>query len=210
MSFIKDLIVAVAAIVTSTVAVVTATVAWKGLSRWKHEQAGKVHFEVARQLARATYRLRDAMNDARNSFTSAAEFPPDYDAMNDMGEEKAKAWAHVFTNRFAPLREAVSELQTMGLEAEVLWGDEVKQKVTALVQCVGLLRFAMQENVFYIAMSEEKRARYEKIYGKYEEMVHGSTDVEEDKGEFTERVRKALGDMQALLKAHLVKFRLEG
>jgi hypothetical protein len=203
MSFISDFTVAVAAIVT-------ATAAWKGLSSWKLEQAGKVHFEVARQLARATYRLRNAMNDARAVFTSAAEFPEGYNSVNRTDREEAEAWAHIFKNRFTPLREVALELQTVGLEAEVLWGEEVKQKVAALLRCVSLLRAGMERRIRQLASGDPRRPDQLEAYTKTEDIVFGSTEFADIENPFTDQVRVALGDMQDFLKAHLTKFRLDG
>jgi hypothetical protein len=203
MSFLKDLIVALAAIVT-------ASAAWKGLNRWKLEQTGKVHFEVARQLARATYKFRNAMNDARSVFTSGAEFPEGYSQADHTHEQEAEAWAHVFNNRFNPLRDAALELQTIGLEAEVLWGDDVKQKVGALLQTVGMLRGSMEEYVRRIARRNQIGPENVDRYLRVDDRVFGSTEFTDVENEFTEQVKTALSNMQDLLKAHLAKFRLDG
>ncbi|WP_250633506.1 hypothetical protein [Pinirhizobacter soli] len=187
--------------------IATATVAWKGLNRWKLEQAGKVGFDVARQLARATYRVRNTFNEARSPFVSAGEFPEGYNPMEKTDDKETKAWTHVLNKRFTPLREAALELQAVGLEAEVLWGDEVKTKISEITKCVTLLRFGMQEYVERIAIGKEERAERKSGYSKYADMVFCSTDDPTDvENELTERLKKALGEMQELLKTHLTKF----
>jgi hypothetical protein len=150
------------------------------------------------------------MNDARAVFTSAAEFPDGYSPANHTDQQEAEAWAHVFNNRFTPLREVALELQTVGLEAEVLWGEEVKQKVAALLRCVNLLRIGMERRIRQLAAGDQRKPDQSEAYNRTDDVVFGSTEFADSENPFTDQVRTALGDMQDFLKAHLAKFRLEG
>lgn len=68
---IKDVLVGLAAAITAGVAIV-------GITSWQRELRGKAEFRVARTLMRATYGLRDAVQDCRAPFISGAEFPSGY------------------------------------------------------------------------------------------------------------------------------------
>src|SRR5260370_33027340 len=92
-TIIKDVAVAIAAAVTATVAV-------KGLSSWNRELKGKANFDVARALAKATYKLRDDIKNCRSPFLSVREFPNDYGSHQggDTDRPEAAAVAHVYSN----------------------------------------------------------------------------------------------------------------
>lgn len=121
----KDFVVALAAIVTAAVAVV-------GLRKWRKELRGKAHFDAARGLIRATYKLRDELRNSRAPLVRAAEFPQNYPPQPPNHRAEAEAWAHVYSKRFTPVREALQEFDSQGLEAEALWGNEVRNSIDRL------------------------------------------------------------------------------
>lgn len=113
---------------------VTAYVAWHGLERWRAELAGKASFETARALIRATYKLRDEIHYCRSPFISASEFPEDY--RGNLGRENPRqegdAYVHVYSRRWEPVGEAIQQFDAATLEAEALWGREIKEKAEEL------------------------------------------------------------------------------
>lgn len=145
---VKDVIVALAAIVAAVVAVV-------GVKQWRQELRGKAHFDAARNLIRAAYRLRDELRKCRAPLVRASEFPVWYwsDAPNNRTE--AEAYAHVYENRFGPVREALRDFEAQALEAETLWGAKVGNPIEHLKGCVTTLWTAME------AAIDDKRAKGE-------------------------------------------------
>lgn len=79
----KDICLASAAIITTTVAIF-------GLRSWSKEIRGKADFDVARGLIRATYKLRDEISYSRSPFTSANEFPSGYDPLNKTSSKESE------------------------------------------------------------------------------------------------------------------------
>lgn len=65
-SFLKDVIVAGAAIFTARVAVI-------GLQKWRAEESGKADFDLARRVGKATFRFRDVLQDARSPTSPRSE-----------------------------------------------------------------------------------------------------------------------------------------
>ena len=137
-ALIKDATIAIAAAVTATVAVI-------GLSNWNRELRGKATFEIARALAKATYKLRDEIKNCRTAFLSASEFPRGYGSRSDQTSyhEEADALAHVYSNRWKFVWDALQEFDTNTLEAEAIWGKEIRTNTDALRQCVRELRAAI-------------------------------------------------------------------
>ena len=136
----KDALIAIAAAVTATVAVI-------GLSNWNRELKGKATFEVARGLAKATYNLREEIENCGAPFIAANEFPEGYDVLGLQGKvpdhEEANVIAHAYGNRWKPVGEALQEFDANTLEAEAIWGGEIRTKTEALRQCVRELNTAI-------------------------------------------------------------------
>jgi hypothetical protein len=137
-TLIKDAAVAGAAAVTATVAVI-------GLTNWNRELRGKATFDVARALAKSTYKLRDEVRNCRSPFLAASEFPEGYGGHSGQTShrEEAAAYAHVYDSRWKFVWEALQEFDTNTLEAEAIWGSEIRTKTDALRHCVSELRVAI-------------------------------------------------------------------
>ncbi|WP_421238908.1 hypothetical protein [Aeromonas enteropelogenes] len=136
-SITKDIVLALCGVGTFSLAVY-------GVKNWARELKGKTEFEVSRQFIRAVYKFRDEIEYSRSPMTLANEYPLEYDPMNKNEKYQAEAWAHVFSNRWKPVVNAVLELDAQALEAEALWGTEVKQLVNDLRRNAQLLRVGMQ------------------------------------------------------------------
>lgn len=100
---------------------------------------GKTDFEVARALARATYKVRDELAACRSPLIRSTEYPANYNppapnqAPNPTAE--ANALAHVYNNRWKPVTDALREFDAQRLEAEALWGAEIRKDAEALHKC---------------------------------------------------------------------------
>ncbi|MCE5233220.1 MAG: hypothetical protein ABFC67_00010 [Mizugakiibacter sp.] len=118
---IKDSVLALSAAVTAGVAVF-------GVNKWRQELNGKARFEAARALAKAAYNLRDQIHGARSPLITPDEFPSGYSQkQRPSNGEKRDAYAHLYSNRWKPVRAAVAEFEVQALEAEALWGASVRQ-----------------------------------------------------------------------------------
>jgi hypothetical protein len=128
---IKDIALAFAGVITAAVAV-------KGLGTWNRQLRGTVQFEVARSVARAAYKLRDALRACRSPWISGHEFPEEYHqgGMKKTPEQEAAGYAHVYSKRWAPVWDALQELDASTLEAEALWGAPIRQATDLLRKVV--------------------------------------------------------------------------
>jgi hypothetical protein len=129
------LIAAVKDIAVAAAAVVTAVVAVQGINKWRGEMAGTNEYDVARNLIRAAYRLRDEIRFARAPMIWGHEFK---------GTEGVEGYRNVYSARFAPVAKAVEEFDTCTLEAEALWGSEIRAVTNPLRFCVGELQTAIE------------------------------------------------------------------
>jgi hypothetical protein len=134
----KDILIGLAAIITAIVAAI-------GLKNWRRELKGKAEFEIARGLMRTTYKLRDELQNCRSPFISFNEYPEGYKGplSGSSPEEDAKALEYVYKNRWKPVRDVLHEFETFALEAEALWGKEVRSQTNEFLQCVRKLSNAI-------------------------------------------------------------------
>lgn len=130
----KDIVLAIAGIVTAVVAVL-------GLKTWSRQLRGTADFEVARKLAKATYKLRDEIQIYRSPLIRSNEFPDGQRGDNSMDrtETGANAYGHVFSARWEPVYAALQEFDTQTLEAEALWGTSVRTKTDELRKLLRVL-----------------------------------------------------------------------
>jgi len=201
-SLVRDVVVALAAAVTATVAVV-------GLSTWSRELRGKATFEVARALARSTYKLRDEIKNCRTGFLAASEFPEGYGARlgQSSAREEANALAHVYGNRWKNVWEALQEFDTTTLEAEAIWGSEIRARTDALRQCVRELRAAID------AVIENTAARGENFTTNREfekEMRSKVSTASGKENAFTIAIEAAIQGIESVVRPHLKRGQAAG
>jgi len=136
-SIIKDICI-------SGAALTTAYVAYTGLEKWHKELRGKANFEVARELIKSVYLLRNELSYCRTPFISSAEFPTGYVERNSDNQQIGEAYHHLFSKRFEPVGEALNKFDAALLEAEALWGSSIKNKAKDLQNSVSNLRANFQ------------------------------------------------------------------
>jgi len=141
-TIIKDVIVSIAAVTTVGLAIY-------GVRSFSRDLKAKAEFKVARHLLRSTYKLRDAISAARAPFISASEFPEGYGGTltRESDQEKAEAYHHVYRNRWEPIWEAVQGFDADALEAEAIWGSNVKEKTNEYRSCLNTLQTAIEFHV---------------------------------------------------------------
>ena len=104
--------------------------------------------KVAIKLLKATHTIRDELEKARDSLYSKYEFPEDYSERKATAEEEATAWAHIHSNRWKPVSSAIKEFDAALTDAEVLWGNTIKEKGLQLLKTTDELYGAMRANVW--------------------------------------------------------------
>lgn len=185
-------------IATSAGVVVAAYVGIRGLSTWERQLKGNAEFEIARALARATLQVRDAIAIVRSPMMWAYEFPENYDPIKSDTSQRATARAHAYNNRWKPLTEAVLSFDLACLEAEALWGPEIKGACIEMRGCVGKLRHWLDD---YLQFERDPQtAAFDASTAKEARAIifSGSTN-----NVFTDEIETAVEGINALLRPHL-------
>ena len=193
-SIIKDIFLAGAA-------AVTAYVAFTGIEKWKSELRGKANFDVARELIKSVYKLRDEMEYCRSPFVPAHEFPEGFrGGMNKLTpEERGQAWAHVYHNRWEPVGSAVQEFDAALLEAEALWGGQIREKALRFRRTVQNLRSSI-DAVIYNEYSDGEDFK-EREFGT--KMRANVSATRKDKNELSIEIEASIKDVENEIRPHL-------
>lgn len=191
-----ELTSAAADLVTAIATLGAVVVAGVGLRTWRKELKGRADFETARQLARDTYALREALGTFRAPLYSSAEFP-------DGDIDSAEGYASMFQNRWRPLGAALATFESTSLEAEALWGAPVREKTDRLRRCVVRVFVAVE------AFVDDKRSggrdfKSDPDFGKRTRAdVAGTPDSETN--QMSVEIAAAVRDIEDFLKTHLVR-----
>ncbi|MCO1372264.1 hypothetical protein L0Z42_17280 [Burkholderia multivorans] len=150
-------------------------------------------------LMRAAYALREAVANCRAPLIVAGEFPAEYRESQSFGretrwDEKVRAYAHVFAARWSPVGAALTEFETRSLEAEAIWGGDVRLLTRELVDCVVLLN-AATESYMDDLRSEGEIFKADREFGrKVRSEVFASRGATDN--ELTIRISKALDALE--------------
>jgi hypothetical protein len=134
--------------VAGIAAVATAIIAWAALRSWRDQMRGTSRHAAAAEIAETARLTKYHFYDARSPLYEQWEFPPDYDVLTQHGrDDEAKAWAHLFTNRFRGLAEQVNRLATLRAKAGALLNEECAAALEELARKARSLRYMFQQKV---------------------------------------------------------------
>jgi len=164
-------------IVVTTAAATGAFVALRGLKTWRHQLRASTELDVARPVLRAAYRIREAVDHVRDPLLSISE------------TERA-----LYTKRWEPMIEAISDFRAAAWEAEVLWGKSFLDSVSDLKNCIKELSINLAMYLPYADMAD-RTGEQEQYREHYRTTVQhqGDTDVFKPKlGRAIEKVESYL------------------
>jgi len=193
-SIAKDILVGLAASITAMAAIY-------GLRNWSIELRGKADFDVARNLMKTTYKVREELAASRGPMIVFSEFPENYTGTTASAEVEASAYNHVFKNRWEPVSKSLVELDSHLLEAEALWGSEVKQRVDALKKCAREVVIAME---MIVRDKAERGENFRANLDFAKEMNDKVFASRSDNGNLMNiRIRDAVNEIENIVRPHL-------
>ena len=192
---VKDVLLGGAATATAIVAVVD-------LQNWRRELKGKAEFETAFRFIKSAYKLRDELHICRSPLIRMHEFPEGYVSTSGKNtpEENAQALAFVYKNRWEPVWSAVQDFDAHTLEAEALWGSEIKGRAEQLKSCVRELNASI-DAVISDKMNGGEDFKSDKEFGK--EMRQNVSATHKDENPLTKRIADAIDGIEKIVRPHL-------
>lgn len=184
-------------VVTIGAAGVGVFVALRGLQTWRRQLHGTARFEACRKLLEKTLAARDAFSTFRSPLMGGGEIAAALRARNkpeptsladlkrfDEGHRLAKI------DRFEKVFQAVREVESAVLVAEVVLGPKAREAFQSLKQCYVDAQIAL-ENV------GEANAEEAKGYRRILAETHGPQN------EFTQRIEAAVEAIRQLTEPHI-------
>lgn len=191
---------------TLAIAVVGVGVAVRGLGTWGRQLRGGAEYDLARRLLKLTYELREEMNRCRRPFMLAQEMPPLPDEgfrVDDEMMTRHRRWAAGYDARWSRVVQARIALEGALLEAEVLWGEEVRSRCQDFIDVVRQLgRWVV------LHVQTEQPGDLGRVRGALEAQLEAmgqmaSPMVVGEADPFGDTMRDAIGKFEVLLKPHL-------
>jgi|GEM_PF-2011422 len=192
---VKDVVLAVAAIITTCIAVY-------GVIKWKRELQGKTYLETSKTLLTALYGVRNNFEIVRSGWRDVSEFPEEYIKNKHVGsnnrEAEADALWYLYKNRLSPLTEAMNKLDACLLEAEALWGPEVREHGRKINGCYNRLVRSIKE---LVSMEFRGIDKHDKdTFKLYKDDVVASR---ESSDELSKQLSEAIEYFESITRRHL-------
>lgn len=188
--------------------VVGAVVAWRGLETWKRQLKGGVEYDLARRVLRCTYKYRAALEAVRNPLMLVSEMqPPPEEQRVRMNQDEIRHYGSKagYQARWDAVSEALNNLETEILEAEVLWGAPSRTVFEPLFK----LQHELSGAIYLYLRSTDPRQADDARKGLLDSLA-GKRDIVFDLSgpepdEFANDVGKAVRKVEDYVKPHLQK-----
>ncbi len=128
-SISKDVVLALCGMVGAGCAVFGARIAKKGLGTWQRQMSGQAYFELTKRILVGIYKLRTAVYLVRHPAIYPSEMPfPSEDERKTMDQSFIHfyGFSGAYAKRWDKVIEAENQLEVDLLEAEAIWGPELK------------------------------------------------------------------------------------
>jgi hypothetical protein len=179
----KDIILAISALAA-------AIIAWRGLATWKKELKGKSEYEIAKQVLKSVYKVREAFKIARNpgiSYDNPRSGIQDYENSN-----------HILAV-FNSFEETFKTIEERYLDAQIEWGDEFKDTINPLREC----RFEFLKNIFlfydYKKFPESQNLSKEQL-SEIRSIIFSNIGIPDS---FEDKINKAIEMFEIKLRPHI-------
>lgn len=181
-----------------------AVFAYLGLSAWRRELKGKSEYELAKELLKSVYKVREAFKHVRHPAIYQYEYPEEMrDHHGQLKKENDhKGTEHVYIKRWEKMDEAFGELEEHHLAAQVEWGPQFQDVIVKLRSCRAELLIAIQQ------MLERKKNPIESPLTTPDEkaeersvLYHSGEDSKFDK--FTPQINEAINEFEKWLRPHV-------
>lgn len=116
-------------------AVLATIFAYVGLNTWRKELKGKAEYQLAKDVLKSVYKVREAFKYVRHPAIFAYEYPEEKRDYSGMREGDYENIDYVYKKRWEKMTEAFEELEERHLEAQVEWGSKFQNVIVKLRTC---------------------------------------------------------------------------
>ena len=168
-------------------------IGYRGLVTWWDQLRGKADFELARRIMERTYRLRNAVRQARSIWG----FIPDEDLGLPVHERMLKD----YSRRWQSVNEVGAELDAAVIEAEALWGATFLDDILPLRKAISNLLVNIEQYLFAIGPEARGTISREKIE-KNRKVIYYTGDEADT---YNQELEDAISRIEQNVRPHLKK-----
>jgi len=201
LNILKDFILSGSALVGAYVAV-------KGLNTWQRQLKGQVDHELARRLLVTLFKYRDALSGVRHPALFAYEMPtPPQNEGRHYSQEEIRYYgtSKAYQTRWDKVQAERTKLYADLLEAEALWGEELKKLFSKLYGLEHELFITVRQ--YLDLMNPETptatKDAVEKIRRNKRDILYD--DLSEEPDEFKKDIKNAMEQIESYLKPKLMR-----
>ncbi len=194
----KDILVGLSAVVATIFA-------YLGLYAWRKELKGKSEYQLAKDILKSVYKVREAFKHVRNIVIFQYEYPEDMQGPHGhlKPEYDHEGTAHVYETRWKLMDESFKELEEYHILAQVEWGPEFQDRIKKLRACRSELLVTIQQ---MLRRKKNPNGKMNSIEEQAEEesvLYHIGEDSKHDK--FTPKINEAIQEFEDWLRPHIKK-----
>lgn len=189
----------------SAAALVAAYVGVRGLGTWQRQLRANTEYQLTKNLLTSLYEVREAIAGVRHPFMQYSrepDLPEEKVAGMSRSEKEWHALAQAYQRRWSSVAEAKAKLDANLLEAEVVWGPEIRQKVAPLNGLIGELLVAIQHHI----EARNPRAHYDSPGLALVEKFHNTLYAVGDPDPYKERLNQVIEGVESELRPRIAHY----
>lgn len=186
-------------------------IAFLWLNTWKKQIKWNIEFDTARKILNQIYKIRRWIETVRNPFIPAYEMIYKWTKDGLSEKELEIAWLReAYNNRFELLDKTKQEILLDVLEAEVLWGKDIKNKLYDFLWVVRELELAVQDylKIKHMSNLERQESYWKERYSEVDEIIYAkslnSIEINKD-DKYALNLDSKIKDIENYLKKFLIK-----
>lgn len=196
--FVKDLIL-------TCVAIIGAVVAIMGLSTWQRQLKGRTEYDLSRRLLVSLFKYRDAINFVRYPVMWENEMPSPSEEAEKISDDQRRFYgtSKAYQKRWDKVQNERTNLYADLLEAEALWGDELKELFKVIYDLETELGSYIRYYLVIISPEthEAKKDSIQRLLTKKRDVMYDDLSQEED--DFKKEFRGGVEKIEKYLKPKL-------
>jgi len=192
-------------VILSGVAIVAAYVGLRGLGTWRRQLRGNTEYQLAKSMLASVYELREAIASVRHPFMQYSRDPElPQETLKELSQREREwhALAQAYQRRWDPVPEAKAKLDANLLEAEAVWGQEIRAKVNPLNGLIGELVFAIQDHLEARNPNGDYESPGAELVKKRRETLSGLGEADRFKQQVDEVIRGIENDLRPHIVQH--------
>jgi hypothetical protein len=173
--------------------------AYLGINAWRRELKGRSEYQLAKDVLKAVYKVREAFKIVRNPATFSYEYPEEMVGPHGTLEHAHdfEGTAHVYQKRWEYMSTAFRELEDLHLIAQVEWGPQHQDVIRKLRECRVELQIAIQD---MLQQKKKPRALSKHEMSREERSVLYDVGRDSKFGQFTRQIDDAIEDFEKWLR----------